>query len=357
MSDTDFLIIGGGIAGVSLAAALSRHGTVTLLEREAALGTQASGRSAAMYEPSYGSAPVRALNQASRAGMLEAEVLSPRGIMLIGALGDPEGFERDLTEMHMERLSIDEATERVPILNPDTIHGVGFSDAAQDIDTDKLLQHFARIARGNGVLHSNAVATKITHERQGWRVETPQGAFAGRVLVNAAGAWADEVAALAGARPLGLQPYRRSMGRIPAPGGHDLRAWPMIFGAGECWYAKPDAGKLIVSPAEEDPMPPHDAWADDMVLAEGIARYEAHVTEPVTRLETSWAGLRTFAPDRALVIGFDPDLPDFFWQAGQGGYGFQTAPGAAAHAASLIASAPPVLEPEIEKALSPSRFG
>jgi len=148
------------------------------------------------------------------------------------------------------------------------------------------------------------------------------------------------------------------MARMPAPGGHDPASWPMIIGAGETWYAKPDAGKWIVSPAEEDPVDaPHDAWADDMVLAEGIARYQPFVTEDVTRVETTWAGLRTFSPDRTLVLGRDAAEPDFIWCSGQGGYGFQTAPAASQLLADLIAGRAPALPPEIVAALSPERFG
>jgi len=147
------------------------------------------------------------------------------------------------------------------------------------------------------------------------------------------------------------------MARIPAPGGHDLSRWPMLHGAGETWYAKPDAGALIVSPSEEDPMEPHDAWADDMVLAEGLARYEEMVTEPVTRIISNWAGLRTFSPDRSLVIGRDPREPSFVWIGGQGGYGFQTSAAASQLAADLIAGRAPALEANMVAALSPARFG
>ena len=147
------------------------------------------------------------------------------------------------------------------------------------------------------------------------------------------------------------------MARIPAPGGHDVTKWPMIFGAGETWYAKPDAGALLVSPAEEHAMDPHDAWADDMVLAEGLARYEAMVTEPVTRLISSWAGLRTFTPDRVLAIGRDIRDPAFFWLAGQGGYGFQTSPAASALVADLVAGREPALDAATVAALDPVRFG
>lgn len=170
------------------------------------------------------------------------------------------------------------------------------------------------------------------------------------------GAWDDQVAALAGVAPLGLTPLRRSMARIPAPGGLDVAGWPMIFGCGESWYAKPDAGALIVSPAEEDPAAPHDAWADDMVLAEGLARYEEMVTAPVTRMIANWAGLRTFAPDRVPVIGPDAAEPSFFWLAGQGGYGFQTSPAAAGLVADLLTGRAPAVGQALADRLSPRRF-
>ena len=167
---------------------------------------------------------------------------------------------------------------------------------------------------------------------------------------------ADHVALMAGVRVMDLTPLRRSMARLPAPGGHDVSRWPMIFGARETWYAKPDAGALIVSPAEEDAMDPHDAWADDMVLAEGLARYEAMMTEPVTRLLANWAGLRTFAPDRVLVIGRDQVDPSFLWFAGQGGYGFQTAPGASALLAEIAAGIAPSVGQQTADAVNPARF-
>ena len=213
-------------------------------------------------------------------------------------------------------------------------------------------------AKGRGArILTKAKVTAIAKDGAGWRVESAAGTFTARVVVNAAGAWVDQVAALAGVRPLGFTPYRRSMARIPAPGGHDVTKWPMLFGPGEDWYAKPDAGALIVSPAEEDLMEPHDAWADDMVLAEGLARYEEMVTEPVTRLLASWAGLRTFAPDRVLVIGPDAREPSFFWLAGQGGYGFQTSAAASRLAADLIGGRAPELEAGLVAELAPARFG
>jgi D-arginine dehydrogenase len=356
--DADFLIIGGGIAGVSAAARLSVLGSVVLLEREAALGHHASGRSAALYEPRYGAAAVVALSMAGGDELRSAGLLSPRGIMIVARAGDEAQFARDIAAMDLQRVTLAEARAVVPVLNPATVAEVAMADHAWDIDTDLMLQGYARKARAKGTkIVTGADVTGIVREGAGWRVVTSQGEFTAAMVVNAGGAWADEVAMMAGVRPLGLVPMRRSMARIPAPGGHDVSRWPMIFGAGETWYAKPDAGALIVSPAEEDVMGPHDAFADDMVLAEGLARYEAMVTAPVTRMLANWAGLRTFAPDRVLVIGRDVREPAFFWLAGQGGYGFQTAPGAAQLVADLLDGTVSELGDDLVTALSPARFG
>jgi D-arginine dehydrogenase len=356
----DFLIIGGGIAGVSAALRLSELGSVCLLEQEDNLAHHASGRSAALYEPRYGLPPVVALSEASGDHLRHADggVLSPRGMMIVATADRAEVFAADCRRMALDPISIGEAQTMVPILNPATVALAAYADHAWDIDTDLLIQNCYRAARRRGAaILTGARVTAITRTPAGWIARTPLGEFEGRLIVNAAGAWADQVAGLAGVRPMGLTPLRRSMARLPAPGGHDVSRWPSIFGAGETWYAKPDAGALIVSPADEDPAEPHDAWADDMVLAEGLARYEAMVTEPVTRLLASWAGLRTFAPDRVLVIGPDPVTPGFFWLAGQGGYGFQTAPAASQLAADLIGGRPSALDAVTVAALSPARFG
>jgi glycine/D-amino acid oxidase-like deaminating enzyme len=354
----DFLIIGGGIAGVSAAARLSHLGRVLVLEAEAHLAHHASGRSAALYEPNYGLQPVVELSKASGDHFRSGEgLLSPRGLMILGKPGEEAAFAQDIAAMDLPQIAVDEALARVPVLRRDMVAMAAFGDHAWDIDTDLLIQRFAREAKANGEIVTGARVTAIRREGGLWHVTSTAGDFSGRMLVNAAGAWVDEVAKMAGVQPLGFQPNRRSMARIPAPGGLDVSSWPMMFGVGETWYAKPDAGALIVSPAEEHPMDPHDAWADDMVLAEGLARYEEMVSEPVTRLISNWAGLRTFARDRVLVIGPDPREPSFFWQAGQGGYGFQTSPAASQLAADLIAGRSPALSPQVVAALSPARFG
>ncbi len=357
---SDFLVIGGGIAGIAAGARLSALGRVTVLEGEAQLGYHASGRSAAMFEQTYGLPSTIALNLASADFHHNANggVLSPRGLMLIGGPGDEDAFAADMISMAMHPVSLDEARALVPILNPDTVTMVGLHDEAWDLDTDRLIQNFARDIRANdGRVETGRQVTAITRTATGWRVEAGSATYEAATLVNAAGAWADPVAGMAGIAPLGLQPYRRSMARIPAPGGLDVSRWPMMFGPGESWYAKPDAGLLLVSPADEHPMDAHDAWADDMVLAEGLALYEARMTEPVTRVVSNWAGLRTFAPDRNLVIGPSPQDPAFLWMAGQGGYGFQTAPAASRLLADLVAGKPSELDPATIATLSPARFG
>lgn len=358
-STPDIILIGGGIAGISAGARLAPHARVLVLEAEDALGHHASGRSAALYEPRYGAPAVVELSLASEDHFRSVPgILSPRGLLLVGREDQRAAFEADLKGMQFEPVPVERALELVPVLNPDVVRMAGHATHAEDIDTDLLLQGFAREIRASGGrIVTRARVERIERTADGWRVHWPGGEAEAPLLVNAAGAWVDGVARMAGVRPLGFQPYRRSMARIPAPGGHDVSGWPMLFGPGEDWYAKPDAGALIVSPAEEDPMEPHDAWADDMVLAEGLARYEEFVTEPVTRVISNWAGLRTFAPDRVLVIGRDPRQPAFFWLAGQGGYGFQSSGGASRLAADLILGRPPELRPELVAALSPGRFG
>ena len=357
--DLDFLIIGGGIAGVSAAASLSALSSVLLVEAEAHLAHHASGRSAAMYEPRYGAPAVVELSLASGDHFRSLPgMLSDRGLMILGSAGEEATLAHDATVMHLSPISVAEAVAMIPILNPATLTAAAWSPEAWDIDTDMLLQDFAKTARNHGArIVTGARVTALTRDGTGWLATWTGGSATARIVINAAGAWADNVASLAGIAPLNLIPHRRSMARIPAPGGHDVSRWPMIFGAGETWYAKPDAGALIVSPADEDPTTPHDAWADDMVLAEGLARYEAMVTEPVTRLLSNWAGLRTFAPDRVPVIGFDPAAPGFFWLAGQGGYGFQSSAAAARLTADLIGGTTPALPAPLVAALSPARFG
>ncbi|MEP4197285.1 MAG: FAD-binding oxidoreductase [Aliishimia sp.] len=349
------LVIGGGIAGISAAARLSDHIQVTVLEQEAHLAYHASGRSAALFEPNYGNTAVKALNRAS--AEYHQPYLTPRGFLLLGIARENDLFEKDLHDLGGSEISPQEAQAMVPILNTDHITRASFHDAAQDIDTDRMVQDFAKHVRANnGKVLTGQSVTSIVHHDNLWHVTTETDTFHADLLINAAGPWVDEIAQLAGLDPIGITPLRRSMARITAPGGHDVSKWPMFFGAGETWYAKPDAGALIVSPAEEDPVAPMDAWPEDMILAEGLARYQDFVTKDVTRPLSTWAGLRSFAPDRSLVLGQDPDMPTFIWCAGQGGYGFQTAPAASQLVADLALGRPPELRAEEIATFDPGRF-
>ncbi|MBJ3762372.1 FAD-binding oxidoreductase [Maribius pontilimi] len=355
--NVDIVIVGGGIAGVSAAAELSADASVLLLEAESALGYHASGRSAAMFLPFYGNATVRALNAASAQHHHDAGVLTPRAFLSMAPPGKVDLLEREAAELGLDRIDMDEAVELFPILEPGYFAAAAMTRQAWDLDTDLLLQlNRKRVLAQGGRIETRARVSDIAREDGGWRVSWQGGEARAAHVVNAAGAWADGVAAMAGVGPLGLAPKRRSMAQMAAPGGHDVSDWPFVEEVGEAWYAKPDAGRWIVSPAEEDPVEASDAWADDMVLAEGLARYQDAVTVEVTRPLSTWAGLRTIAPDRTLVIGADPRARGFWWLAGQAGYGFQTAPAAARLIADLMGGAAPDLAPATVAALAPDRL-
>ena len=360
----DVIVIGGGIAGISAAAEIAADARVLVLEGEAHPGYHSTGRSAAIFIRNYGNTTLRALNAAAEPvflapeGISDSPLLSPRGEMLV-ATGD----ELDVLECYiaggegLERLSAAQAVELVPILRPDAIAGAVIERGARDIDVERMLQGYARLLRARGgQIETRAQVSGLRRDGDHWQVTAGSETYRAPVVVNAAGAWADDLARLAGVAPMRIQPMRRSAAILPAPEGLDVSGWPLFGSVAETWYAKPEAGKLMVSPADEDPVDPHDAWPDDMVLAEGLHRYEQAVTVPVTRVERSWAGLRSFAPDRTPVAGFAPDAPGFFWLAGQGGYGVQTAPALALHAAALVTGAASALAPDIVSALSPGRF-
>ena len=355
----DFLVIGGGIAGISAAARLSSLGKCLVLEREPHPAYHSSGRSAALYEVNYGSPSTIALAKAGRKDFdsLLSGVLSPRGFILLCLRGEETQYESDVRQMKLTEISINEAVGMVPILNQNDVLRAAVSMTAQDIDTDMMIQKFARLLRDNGSqIETNREVKSIKKISDGWRLETDQGTFMAKMLINAAGAWGDEVAKMANIPEIGLTPMRRSVARLSPPSNLDVKGWPVLFGPGERWYAKPDAGGLIVSLAEETPSPPMDAWAHELDLAEALARYQDYVTEPVTRPIASWAGLRTFAPDRNLVLGPAQKDSSFIWAVGQGGYGFFTAPAASQFIADVATGQQPNFEPEIISDLSPSRF-
>ncbi|MGB0438545.1 MAG: NAD(P)/FAD-dependent oxidoreductase [Paracoccaceae bacterium] len=351
------LIIGGGVAGLSAAAHLAPHTAVTLVEAEPNLGYHASGRSAAAFIADYGNATVRDLNRASLPHLQDIpNAMARRVMMMVAKTGEEAQLAHEAPDLGMEPISLDTALGHFPILNPDVITAAAARDDAYDIDTGQIMAHFERTARAAGaVIHTRAPVTALRYDGQ-WQITAGPHQITADVVVNAAGAWADVLAQLAGVRPIGVQPYRRSMARVAAPAGQNVHEWAFIDGVKEQFYAKPDAGALLVSPADETPVAPHDAWASDLVLAEGIAAYEAMVTAPVTRMLANWAGLRSFVPDRSLVIGPDPQAPGFVWLAGQGGYGFQTAFGAACLLRDLMLGHTPDLPAQTVQALSPARL-
>lgn len=363
----DILVIGGGMAGIGAAARVAPTAKVIVLEAEDQPGRHSTGRSAAIFIGNYGNATVRAANAASRDelknppdDLAESPLLTPRGELLIATAEEAERFEQHMAgASETEEIEPEAAVRLFPILRRERIARACYDSTAEDIDVDRLLQGFLRLLRRHGGrLVTSARVGEIARRNGAWHVTTPAGRFEAPVVVNASGAWADTTAKLAGLPPPGLQPLRRSAAILPAPEEHDVSGWPAVASISETWYAKPEAGKLMVSPADEDPMEPHDAWPDDMVLAEGLDRYEQAVTVPVTRVERSWAGLRTFAPDRTPVVGFDPAAEGFFWLAGQGGYGIQTAPALSRLAAALLTGGDgsDVLPRDAVAALAPDRL-
>jgi len=341
----DIVVIGAGIAGASVAAELAANARVLLLEREARPGMHSTGRSAAMFHLTYGGPRVQSLSALAleRLGALDPQfwphpVLAPRGMVMIT---DAEG-EAELAEQvshssgALVPVTTAEAQARFPLLRPEAFTAAAIDESGQDIDVDALHQGYLRqfAARG-GTLMCNAAITRIARGGSGWVLETTNGPLATPLLVNAAGAWGDQLAQMAGVAPVGLQPKLRTAALIDAPEGSN--AWPMLIDALETFYVKPDAGRFILSPADETDVEAHDAAADDMTLAEGAERMAHYIDWEVRKKPVAWAGLRTFSPDRVPVIGFDPEESGFFWLVGQGGFGVQSAGGIAALAAHLIA--------------------
>jgi D-arginine dehydrogenase len=363
---TDIAIIGAGIAGAGLAADLAGEFDVVLVEQESRPGYHSTGRSAALFFQNYGNDVIRALTRASRPLFTNADpvlfpnpLLSQRGALMVADNDSLPALQAALSRSEgLRELSLDEACAMVPLLKRERLVAAAYEADAQDIDVATLHQGFLRKAKSAGArLLSDSALLGARSRAGGWSIETKSAAIEARIIVDAAGAWADRVAEACGIAPIGIQPMRRSMAVLPAPAGVDVSRWPLIDDAAERWYAKPDAGKLYVSPADEDPVEPHDAFVDDMVLAEGLDRFAQALDFPLTRVETSWAGLRSFAPDRTPVAGFDPTAGNFFWLAGQGGYGIQTAPALSRLAGQLIrrAAVADELQPIVPK-LSPGRF-
>ncbi len=349
----DFLVIGSGIAAASIGYFLAPHGRITLLERESQPGYHSTGRSAALFLASYGTEQVRALTLTSRAfldqppeGFAEVPILSPRGALFVAT---PE--QADLLDEHCallqtmspqsRRLSRDETLAMVPVLRSELLLGGAYEPDASDIDVHALHQGYLKgLRRHGGQLVCDAEATHIEPEGNGWHVQAGGREYRAAVLVNAAGAWCDEVARLAGVAPIGLVPRRRSAFTFAPPPGLDVTRWPAVVGADESWYFKPDAGLLLGSPANADPVPPQDVQPEELDIALGIHRIETMTTLQIRRTLRTWAGLRSFVADGDLVGGFGPDAPGFFWAAAQGGYGIQTSAAMGQACAALLRGEP-----------------
>ena len=353
----DFLVIGGGMAGVSIADALAGDARVALLEAEAHLGYHSTARSAALFAPAYGSDAFRALTRASEpflaspaAGEFPASLLAPRGALLIARADQLGALQQEIESVErsrvpIERLSGAQACTKVARLRSDYVSAAAYEPGVRDIDVDGLFQGLVRRAKRAGVRFFSGAAFGSAQRRAGlWHLQLGADELRAPVVINAAGAWADLIAARFQAMPLGLKVLRRSAALIEAPAGEDISGWPAIFDIDDRFYLKPDAGRLLISPADEEPVVPCDAHAEDLTIAVAVERIEAAFDINVARAQRIWAGLRTFAPDRDPLIGYDSRVPGFFWCAGQGGYGIQSAPAFAALAAA-IARGEPVPEP------------
>lgn len=382
----DIAIVGAGIVGAAIAYFSAPHARVLWLEAEPAPGTQSTGRSAALYAPSYGPPQVRALTRASQAffdappaGFATVPLLQPRPSLFVAGEADRAALQALHAQLCGEGIAArlldgPEAQGLVPVLRPDACVLALVDPGSSDIEVDALLQGYVRGARAAGArLVTDARVRSLRRQDGVWQIDTTSGATArftasdatgigtpacaahadrptptrsaapafaaapctgpapagpwrARCIVNAAGAWADGLAALAGAAPLGLQPKRRSAFTFESPAGMATAHWPAVVAADESWYLKPDAGLLLGSPANADPVHPHDVVAEELDIATGIHRIETATTLQIRRPRSTWAGLRSFVADGEPVCGFDPQVPGFFWAAALGGYGIQSSP-------------------------------
>ena len=348
MSDADFLIVGGGVAGLSAGARLARHGRVVVLEGEEALGFHASGRSATFSHFGIGNRIVRALTAHSRSFFLDAGegVLARRSTALFVATEEMrtalDALGRDMTAFtgDVRSAGLDELVRLFPPLRTGgdaIVAGLVYPDGLR-LDSDAMLQLFAKdVRQAGGEVLTGRRLERVEAVAEGWRVTAGGDSWTAPVLVNAAGAWADAVAALAGVKPLGLKPLRRTIIVVDPPAGADVRGWPFVKTAVDDFYILPESGRLMASPVDEIESDPCDAQPEEYDVALAAWKVERYTTLPVARIAHRWAGLRTFARDRTPAIGFDPDAPGFFWLAGQGGFGLQTAP-AVAEAVEALAT-------------------
>ncbi|MCK9688630.1 NAD(P)/FAD-dependent oxidoreductase [Scleromatobacter humisilvae] len=343
----DFIVIGAGIAGASMAAHLAQRGRVLLLEGEDQPGYHTTGRSAALFSTIYGNAPVRALSRASRdflfqppPGFSDVPLVHPRPTLFFArpdqlALLDELRADADV-RAGTRLLDAAEAWQLLPVFRPGFLGGGMIEDASADMDVHAMHQGYLRGARRLGAeLVTARPVLAMTRDAGLWRVQVADGHYEAPIVVNAAGAWGDLVARAAGVAPVGLRPLRRTAMVIDAPDGLQPNDWPAAIAADESFYFRPEAGRLLLSPADETPSEPCDAQPDEWDVAVAVDHFERAIGRPVARVLRRWAGLRVFTDDRSPVAGFAPDAPGFFWFVGQGGYGIQMAEGLARAGAAL----------------------
>lgn len=366
----DFLVVGAGIAGASVAYWLAPHGRVAVLERESQPGYHSTGRSAALFMASYGGPQVRALSLASLPfytrppeGFAEHPLISPRGALMVATPQQMDALDAHWQVLRQlspraRRLTPAQACAMVPVLRAETTAGASYEPDAADMDVHAIHHGFLKGMRRHGaILACDAEVMALHHDGACWQVQAADGrSWSARVVVNAAGAWADELGRLAGALPIGLQPCRRSAFVFAPPPGVAVDQWPMTYSAGEDWYIKPDAGMLLGSPANADPVPPHDVQPEEMDIALAMHRIGEMTTLTLRRPQRTWAGLRSFVADGGLVGGPDAQAPGFVWVAAQGGYGIQTAP-AMGEACAALARGLPLPAHIAAQGLTPEMLG
>ena len=375
MQDFDFAIVGAGIAGVSAAYWLAPAARVIVLEREPVAAYHTTGRSAALHSETYGSHEIRAITVASGRfyrkpppGFADHPLLTPRGALIVGRAEQQVGLQKAAAEYarltpSVRWLDAAETLRRQPLLKPEaTAGGAIFEPDADDMDVAAIHAGFLRGARAaGGLLRLDAEVVALERANGAWTIRLRDGeCVRAATIVNCSGAWADVVAGLAGAAPVGLVPKRRTAFTFDAPLDLDLAALPMVIDFDETWYVKPEVGQFLASPADETPSPPCDTQPEEIDIAIAVDRIETATKLTIRRIKNKWAGLRSFVADKNLVVGYDPVVEGFFWLAAQGGYGIQTAEAAGRLAAGLALGrgVPDDIAAlgVIEAALSPGRY-
>jgi D-arginine dehydrogenase len=364
---TDVVVVGGGIAGASAAMFLAEEGcSVTLIEAEGTCGYHTTGRSAALFTEAYAATTVRRLAMSSRSfledppeGFADVPIVAPLGLMFAARADQAGALEREYraAREHVPTVQLLDAAEvhdRCPILDPEVIAGGYLEPGAMNIDVHALHQgYLSRLRSLGGRIATNSPVTGLRRTGTAWTVTTPSREMGADVVVDAAGAWCDEVAELAGIEPLGLRPMRRTAFMVDIPG--PTNGWPMVVDVDEQWYLKPEGGGLLCSPADEWPSEPCDARHREIDVALGIERIQAATTLEIRTVRSAWAGLRSFLSDRVPAAGFDPEHPGFFWLSGQGGYGIKTSPALGRITADLVVRGR-TDDDAIAAAVDPARF-